>query len=77
MTSIVVIVDFTTPGWSHIYGIPCPYAKILDPMDIYYTFMFQDYTQKSPFYTYMRLLNPYSHVYPAFDLKPVYIRMCA
>ena len=30
-----------TPGRSHIYGLPCPSADSLDPMDLYYTLMFQ------------------------------------
>ena len=39
--------------------------------------MFQYIPQESPAYAYMRLLNPYSGVYAAFDLKPAYIEMCA
>ena len=35
-----VIADFTTHGWSHIYGLPCPSADSLNPMDWYYTLMF-------------------------------------
>ena len=42
-----VTVDFTTHGWSHIYGLPCPSVDSLDPMDLYYTLMFQDHPQKS------------------------------
>ena len=47
-----VIADFTTPGRSPIYGLPCPYADSLDPMYLYYTLMFQYYPQKSATYTY-------------------------
>ena len=31
-----VIVDFTTHGESHFYGLPCPSADSLDPMDHFY-----------------------------------------
>ena len=54
-----------------------PLQTPLEPMDLYYTLMFQDNPQKSPVYTYTQLLNPYSHVYAAFDFKLVYIGMCA
>ena len=43
-----VIVDFTTLGRSHIYGLPYPSANSLDPMDLYYPLMFQDHL-KNPF----------------------------
>ena len=33
-----VIVDFTTHGRSHIYGLPCPSKNSLDPMDHFCTF---------------------------------------
>ena len=33
------IVDFTTLGRSHIFGLPCPSADSLNPMELYYTFM--------------------------------------
>ena len=33
-----VIVDFTTHGESHFYGLPYPYADSLDPMDHFCTF---------------------------------------
>ena len=33
-----VTADFTTHGWSHIYGLPYPSADSLDPMDHYCTF---------------------------------------
>ena len=72
-----VIADFTTLGWSHIYGLACPSADSLDPMDLYYTLMFQYHPQKSHVYTYTRLFKPYSRVYATFDLKPAYIGMCA
>ena len=70
------IADFTTPGRSHIYGLPCPSADSLDPMDLYYALMFQDHPKKLSVYTYTRFLKQYSRVYVAFDLKPVYIGMC-
>ena len=73
----VVIAYFTTLPRSHIYGLPCPSADSLDPIDLYYTFMFQDHPQKFPVYTYTRLLKQYLRVYAAFELKPVYIGMCA
>ena len=72
-----VIDDFTSSGRSHIYGLPCPSADSLDPIDLYYTLMFQEHPQQFPVYTYTRLLKQYSRVYTTFDLKPAYIRMCA
>ena len=33
-----VIVDFTTHGGSHFYGLPYPSADSLDPMDHFCTF---------------------------------------
>ena len=33
-----VIADFTTHGESHFYGLPCPYADSLDPMDHFCSF---------------------------------------
>ena len=33
-----VIADFTTPGESQFYGLPCPYADSLDPMDHFCSF---------------------------------------
>ena len=33
-----VTVDFTTRGGSHLYGLPCPSADSLDPMDHFCTF---------------------------------------
>ena len=33
-----LIADFTTHGESHFYGIPCPYADSLDPMDHFCSF---------------------------------------
>ena len=50
--STPVIADFTTLGRSHIFGLPCPYADSLDPMELYYTLLFQYYPQKSHVYNY-------------------------
>ena len=33
-----VTADFTTHGGSHLYGLPCPSADSLDPMDHFCTF---------------------------------------
>ena len=33
-----IIADFTTHGGSHLYGLPCPFADSLDPMDHFCTF---------------------------------------
>ena len=72
-----IIAYFTTLGSSNIYGLPCPSIDSLDPMDLYYTLMFQDHPKQFPAYTYTRHLNQYLCVYVDFDLKPVYIEMCA
>ena len=46
-------------------------------MELYYALMFQDHPQKLSVYTYTRLLKQYPRVYASFDLKPMYIKMCA
>ena len=38
MLIIGVIADFTTHGKSHFYGLPCPYADSLDPIDHFCSF---------------------------------------
>ena len=35
---VCVIADFTTHDESHFYGLPCPSADSLDPMDHFCTF---------------------------------------
>ena len=40
MMTTFVIVDFTTHGGSHIYGISCPSVDSLDPMDHFVPLMF-------------------------------------
>ena len=77
LTDPGVIDDFTTHGWSHIYGLPYPSTESLDPMELYYTLMFQVHPQKTLIYFFTQLLNPYSRVHATFDLKPMYIEMCA
>ena len=72
-----VTVDFTTHGRSHIYGLLCPSANSLDPMDLYYPLMFQDNPLKTLACGCTRLLTSYSRVHMNFDLKPAYIGMCA
>ena len=71
-----VIADFTTHGSPQIYGLPYPSIDSLDPMDLYYTLMFQDHSPKLPVYTYTLLLKKYLRVYVAFYLKLAYIWMC-
>ena len=36
--NIFVTADFTTHGGPHLYGLPCPSANSLDPMDHFSTF---------------------------------------
>ena len=61
-----VTANFTTPGWSHVYGLPYPSTESLDPIDLYYTLMFQDQPKKFPVYTYRWLLKQYSCVYTTY-----------
>ena len=63
-----VTTGFTTHGGSHIYGLPCPSADSLDPMDHFFTFDFSKIIPKNthyfvyatfkPFLTYTRGYNP-------------------
>ena len=55
---IVVTLDFTTHGWSHIYGLPCPSVDSLDPMDWYYTLMFPTSSLKNTFLWLYMTFNP-------------------
>ena len=38
MSSPPVTADFTTHGGSHLYGLPCPFADSLNPVDHFCTF---------------------------------------
>ena len=53
-----VIADFTTHGWSHIYGLPCPFADSLEPMDWYYTLMFPSSSLKNTCLLLYATFNP-------------------
>ena len=63
-----IIADFTTHGWSHFYGLPCPSADSLDPMDYFCTFDVSKiipknthyllYANFKPFLVYTRGSNP-------------------
>ena len=65
---LFVTVDFTTHGGSHIYGLPCPSANSLDPMDYFCTFdvskiipkntCYFPYMTFNPILTYTRRYNP-------------------
>ena len=74
---VIVTTDFTTHGESHFYGLPCPSAGSLDPMDHFCTFDVSEIIpknmQKLPYVTF----NPFSHLYADLTLKPTYIEMCA
>ena len=38
MLPLSVIADFTTPGESHLYGLPLSLCRLFGPMDLFYTF---------------------------------------
>ena len=49
----VVIADFTTHGGSHLYGLPCPFADSLGPMDHFCTFDVSNIIPKNmPYFLY-------------------------
>ena len=73
----LVIADFTTHSESHFYGLPCPSADSLDPMDHFVPLMFPRSSLKTCNNCHTRLLIPFSHIYVDLTLKPVYIGMCA
>ena len=72
-----VIADFTTHGWSHFYGLPCPSTDSLDPMDYFCTFDVSNIIPKTLFIFHTWLLNPFSRIYVGLTPKIVYIGMCA
>ena len=63
-----VIADFTTHGESHFYGLPCPSADSLYPMDHFFSFDVSKiipknmkklpYTTFKPFLVYIRGFDP-------------------
>ena len=59
-----VTANFTTHGRSHIYGLPCPSADSLEPMDHFCTFDVSKIIPKNTCYL------PYA----AFGQKPACIR---
>ena len=66
--SFTVTTDFTTHGGSHLYGLPCPSADSLDPMDHFCTFDVSNIIPKNmsyflyvtfkPILTYIRGFDP-------------------
>ena len=64
ITGITVTTDFTTHSGSHIYGLPCPSAEYLDPMDHFCTFDVSNTILKN------------MHYFPYVTFKPIlaYIR---
>ena len=72
----IVTVDFTTHGRSHLYGLPCPSADSLDPMDHFCTFDVSNIIPKTCNNFHTQLLIPFSPIYADLTLKPVYIEMC-
>ena len=71
----IVTADFTTHGWSHIYGLPCLYAESLNPTNIV-PLMFPRSSLKTPVICCTWLLIPFLCIYMDITLKPVYIGMC-
>ena len=64
----IVIADFTTHAGSHFYGLPCPSADSLDPMDHFCTFDVSKIIPKNMHYliyanfktilSYIRIFDP-------------------
>ena len=71
-----VIVDFTTPGESHSYGLPCPFVDSLTSWTIFVPLMFPISSLKTCKNFHTRLLNPLSHIYVVLTPKTTYIGMC-
>ena len=69
----IVIANFTTHGGSHFYGLPCPAADYLDPMDHFCTFDVSKIIPKNMSYflyvtfklvlTYIRGFDPQTRVH--------------
>ena len=53
-----VTADFTTHGGSHLYGLPCPFADSLDPMDHFCTFDVSMNIPKNMSYLIYRTFKP-------------------
>ena len=58
--ALSVIANFTTHGESHFYGLPCPSAESLDPMDHFCSFdvskIIPKSMQKLPYATFKPFL---------------------
>ena len=72
-----VTTDFATHGESHFYGLPCPSADSLDPMDHFCTFDVSKIIPKNMQNCHTRLLNPFLRIYVGLTPKTAYIGMCA
>ena len=57
--SVVVTADFTTHDRSHIYGLSCPSADSLDPMDYFCTFDASNIIPKNTYYFMYMTFNPF------------------
>ena len=66
---VSVIVDFTTPGESHFYGLPCPSSNSLETMDHFCSFdvsnIIPKNMQKLPYMTF----KPFLAYISRFDPK--------
>ena len=69
-----VTADFTMNGGSHLYGLHCPSADSIDPMDHFSTFDVSNIIPKNmhyfPYVTFKPIL---AYMTP----KPAYIGICA
>ena len=61
----------------HIFMASLVPLQTLYPMESHYPLMFQYHPLKTLVYCCTRLLTLYACVHVTFDLKPVYIGMCA
>ena len=58
---------FTTHGWSHFYGLPCPSVDSLDPMDYFFTFDVSKIIPKNMLKLPYMTFNPFIVYIHGFD----------
>ena len=63
----IVIANFTTHGRSHIYGLPCPSANSLDPMDHFCIFDVSKIIPKNMSYLLYATFKPILAYMRGFD----------
>ena len=68
ITTLIVTADFTMHGGSHLYGLPCPSANSLDPVELFYTFDVSNIIPKNMHYFLYMTFKPILPYIGGYDL---------